>query len=130
MTLARRNDLPYNRAMLFLRALSVIGLVLVLVSGSVTMAAARHQARAVGEAVICTGYGIATISLDAEGNPTGPVVLCPDCVPALAALTGDVTPGVQVPARLVPLRFASIEVSATLLPAPRHFRSRAPPASA
>jgi len=115
--------------MQFLRTLSLVGLVLVLVTGSVTMASARHQARAVGETVICTGYGLATIALDADGNPTGPVILCPDCMPALAALTETPPPGAQRPTRLTPMRFASIEAPSPTLPAPSHFLSRAPPAA-
>ncbi len=113
--------------MRFLRALSLTFLVLVLAAGSVTMASARHQARAVGETVICTGYGIATISLDAEGNPTGPLILCPDCVPALAALTDAVTPGPQAPSRLTPLRFARRDISAVVPVTPVHHQPRAPP---
>lgn len=72
-----------------MRMRSLFGLVLAVVLGmsSVTMAVARGHAAAPGtEMVICTGYGLVTVTLDAEGNPTGPVHPCPDCVMGLAAL--------------------------------------------
>lgn len=72
-----------------IRLRSIAGLLLALVLGltSGTMAVARGHAAAPGEAmVICTGYGLVTVTLDADGNPTGPVLPCPDCVAALAAL--------------------------------------------
>lgn len=71
------------------RSLSGVLLALVLAITSVTMAVARgHAAAAAGgtEMVICTGYGLVKVTLDAEGNPTGPVHPCPDCVAAGAAL--------------------------------------------
>lgn len=68
--------------------LFLFGLCLALVAGSVTMAVARGQSAALtgaGTFVICTGYGVTTITLDSDGNPVGPVYLCPDCLAGLAA---------------------------------------------
>lgn len=113
--------------MRFLRTLSLIGLVLVLVSGSVTMAVARHQPRAVGEVELCTGYGPATITLDAQGNPVGPRILCPDCTPALAALTEAAPPLSAAPGTLTPLRFAPRVITAQRAAPATPFHSRAPP---
>lgn len=53
---------------------------------SVTMAVARGHAPAVGQVVICSGYGIVTIAVDADGNPTEAVQPCPDCVAGQSAL--------------------------------------------
>lgn len=47
-------------------------------------ALARGQSAATGELVICTGTGLITVHLDAEGNPTVPAHFCPDCTKALA----------------------------------------------
>lgn len=113
--------------MRYLRALSLFGLVLVLVSGSVTMALARHQPRAVGETVICTSYGLATLALDADGKPTSPRVLCPDCTPALAALTDAPPPLGAAPGTLTPLRFAARVILAPRAAPATPFHSRAPP---
>ena len=52
---------------------------------SLTMAVARGQTRVAGEIVICSGYGMTTISVDAAGHPTGPVHLCPDMVLGMMA---------------------------------------------
>ncbi len=56
---------------------------LLLAATSLTMATARGQTRIAGEIVICTGYGLSTISVDENGNPTGPIHVCPDMVLAL-----------------------------------------------
>jgi len=79
-------------------------LALIVALTSVTMAQARHHPRAMGTVELCTGVGMVAVSVDAQGNPVGPMVPCPDCTPALAALPGP-GPKVTGPAmRLVPLR--------------------------
>lgn len=60
-------------------------LVLVLAASSVTMAVARGQTRVAGEIVICSGYGLTTIRVDATGSPVGTVHICPDMALALFA---------------------------------------------
>lgn len=94
-----------------LRSFSALLLILALAAGSVSMAVARgHAAAAAGGStiVICSGYGVMTITLDADGNPTGPILPCPDCLsglalavlPGQAALSGFDAPfhGLIVPA--------------------------------
>ena len=49
------------------------------------MAVARGQTRVAGEIVLCTGYGISTVTVDANGEPTGPIHICPDMVLGLMA---------------------------------------------
>ncbi|MDP1667939.1 hypothetical protein [Phaeovulum sp.] len=56
---------------------------LVLGASSVTMAIARGQTRAAGEVVICSGYGLTTIHLDAAGNLVESVLICPDMALAM-----------------------------------------------
>jgi hypothetical protein len=115
------------------RSLSGVLLALVLAITSVTMAVARgHAAAAVGgtEMVICTGYGLVKVTLDAEGNPTGPVHPCPDCVAAGAAL-------VPQPA-LAPAPAGPAARQARVRPAPRRglgralrpYHARGPPVTA
>jgi hypothetical protein len=50
--------------------------------------AARGQAAAAGEIVICSGGAAVTVPVDADGNPTGPPHWCPDCVLMLFAAAG------------------------------------------
>lgn len=64
-------------------------LALVLGASSVTMAVARGQTQAAGEVVICSGYGLTTITVDAAGNPAGTVHICPDMALALIAAHFD-----------------------------------------
>jgi len=66
---------------------------LVLALGSVIMAPARVQAAGQGQMVICAGAGTAILTLDAQGNPVGPVHLCPDCLTGFAVAGLPVTPG-------------------------------------
>ena len=62
-----------------------LALALVLAASSVTMAVARGQTRVAGEVVICSGYGLTTISVDAAGRPVDSVHICPDMVLAMFA---------------------------------------------
>lgn len=111
-----------------LRLLNLISLVLVLVTGSVAMASARHQMRGAGEVVICTGYGLTTITVDAQGNRIpGQVILCPDCVPGLAALTDTAVALPETPGTLTPVAYARIDLPMPTPAAPAHSQSRAPP---
>jgi len=70
--------------------------------------AARGQAAAAGEIVICAGGAAVTLHVDAEGNPTGPPHWCPDCVLTLmaAVAAGSVMP--EPPTGPVVLRRASV----------------------
>lgn len=113
--------------MRFLRSLSLVWLVLVLVTGSVIMAMARHQARAVDQMVICTGYGIVTVSVDEDGNPTGPILPCPDSTPALAALSDTANPAPVAPGRLISFVFRLSDLSIVALGSPTFRNARAPP---
>ncbi len=47
--------------------------------------AARGQAQAVGSIVLCTGTGPVVVTVDADGQPTGHVATCPDCVMSILA---------------------------------------------
>lgn len=67
-------------------------LALVIAATSLTMAVARGQVSTGDSIVICSGYGAVTITLDAQGNPVGPVHICPDCVLGAMAFV-DANPG-------------------------------------
>lgn len=67
------------------RSYLTIIMALVLGASSVTMAVARGQTRVAGEVVICSGYGLTTITVDADGNPSGTVHICPDMALAMFA---------------------------------------------
>ena len=90
--------------MFAMRVLALIVMLPALVAGSITMAVARSQPQAVGHVWLCTGTGVIALSVDAQGNPTGPEWPCPECTLTLAALdTGPVrAPGAAV--RLAPVQ--------------------------
>jgi hypothetical protein len=50
---------------------------------SQSLATARGHAAVAGEIVLCSGEGLVTITVDAQGNPTGPAHYCPDCALSL-----------------------------------------------
>ena len=70
-----------------LRLLPMLTLILAFCAGTGVMSVARAQAAAAQgqDIVICSGYGVVTITVDADGNPISPVHPCPDCVAGLAA---------------------------------------------
>ncbi len=43
------------------------------------MAVARGQTQVAGTMVLCTGTGPLAVAVDADGQPTGPTHVCPDC---------------------------------------------------
>lgn len=61
---------------------------------SVTMAAARGQMMRGDAVVICSGYGVVTILVDARGEPVGTVHPCPDCT--LHHVLADLVPAPMV----------------------------------
>lgn len=62
-----------------LSRLTSLSLVLIVALTSGAMAVARGQTHAAGVIVICSGAGIQTVAVDAEGNPVGAGHICPDC---------------------------------------------------
>ncbi|KPP90417.1 MAG: Protein of unknown function (DUF2946) [Rhodobacteraceae bacterium HLUCCA08] len=66
---------------------------LVAITGQQLAAARGHVGQQV---VLCTGGGLVTITLDANGNPTGPAHFCPDGVSNFVA-TATLTPRVDPP---------------------------------
>lgn len=113
--------------MRMLRAISIVLLGLAVMASSVTMVQARHQARAVGEMVICSGLGMVTIHVDADGNPTGPMLPCPECVVAIAGLPETAPVAPHAPLTLTALRYASLAHPAPQTGRIVHIQPRAPP---
>lgn len=64
--------------------LSVL-LALVIAVAAVHVGAIRGQAKAAGSIVLCTGTGPVSVAVDADGQPVGPVHVCPDCAMSLLA---------------------------------------------
>ncbi len=85
-------------------------LVLVLALSSITMAVARGQVAVGGRIVICSGYGVISVALDASGNPVGPLHPCPEC---LAGYATAIFPQTDLPA--YPLTASSRLAQAVLL---------------
>jgi len=72
---------------------------------SVTMAAARGHVMQGNAVVICSGYGVVTILVDAKGEPVGTVHPCPDCTLHLVLAGAPPAPMSLRPAtRAEPLR--------------------------
>ena len=101
----------------------------ILAATSLTMAVARGQTRVAGEIVICTGYGLTTVSVDENGDPVGPVHLCPDMVLGMMAALDEAPPVLMRPEGMVvhleAPEPASLSAQSALIP-----RARGPPLSA
>lgn len=93
---------------------------LVLTGQQISMAKASGPG--VMQAVICSGGGLITVTLDADGNPTGPAHVCPDAMLAFV-------PGVALPTpapRRITIRAAQATAHATTM-APAALRLLPPP---
>ncbi len=66
--------------MIALTRLFGLTLALLIAVTSQQMAMARGMTKdAAGQVILCTGQGPTVVTLDAQGNPTGPLHICPDC---------------------------------------------------
>lgn len=102
-----------------------MALILALTSGG--MAVARGQTMAAGTMVLCTGSGPLVVPVDADGQPTGPAHVCPDCALSLIdAPSATGTTAVRI------LRATSASFSHVVKPAhgtaTRAAQARGPPA--
>jgi hypothetical protein len=91
--------------------------------------AARGQAMAVGEIVLCANGMAVTLPVDADGQPTGVPHWCPDC--ALTLLTGlPAAPALPVsPNGTSAALRAAPQAQATGAPLPPVPPARGPPAA-
>ena len=112
-----------------MRSVLSAAMAVILAVTSLTMAVARGETRMGTEIVICTGYGITTVTVDEEGNPTGPVHLCPDMVLGMMAALDTPPPVFTRPEgrveRIEPVE--PVQLRGTQVPQPR---ARDPPAVA
>lgn len=118
----------YARRMNRHRSLFALLLSLVLALTGGTMATARGQMALGSPMVICSGYGVVTILVDAQGEPIGTVHPCPDCTlhAAFALPAEPLVPG-RPNTRAVVLAAPSVSLVADWRPqAPQ---ARGPPAA-
>lgn len=80
--------------------LTPFALALVLAFGSVGFARSHQASAGIDQYVICTGYGLVTISVDENGNRVAEGVPCPDSIKLSAALP-DLIPAVAFERLLV-----------------------------
>ena len=109
-----------------LRSLATSVMVLLLVLSSVQVGYARAQATPVGSMVLCIGQSTVTVAVDSQGQPTGPVHLCPDCVMGLVATLPLGTPAAPCDQRFTVPVFASEDARAIGV-LPSDVRVRGPP---
>lgn len=79
-----------------LKSILVTTMALVLVLTSMATAMGQMRAAAVGEMVLCTGYGHRVVQIDAEGQPVEARTTCPDCLLTAAIPQAAATPDVRV----------------------------------
>jgi len=110
-----------------MRALAILFLALTVALSGVTMASARHQARAADLLTLCTGIGLVVLAVDEQGNPVGPMLPCPECTPPLLAVDGGAS-ALPAPAlRLTATAHALRASPAPVAEAPGFHWSRGPP---
>ncbi|MGP6088258.1 hypothetical protein [Antarctobacter jejuensis] len=88
----------------------VLMAVMLAVTGLSAAAARGQQADAVGSMVICHGLTVATVLIDAEGNPVEARHICPDGAQALFADAGVSATGAVVSLTWRPILWGRIQV--------------------
>jgi hypothetical protein len=66
-----------------LRPILAIFFALTLALTGQAMAVARGASGPTGELILCTGAGAVAVQVDENGQPVGPVHICPDCALSL-----------------------------------------------
>ncbi|MEM9249005.1 MAG: hypothetical protein AAGB05_09945 [Pseudomonadota bacterium] len=84
--------MTYRRAMV--RLVIPLALALLVTVSSVGWGVALGRVPPAGSVTLCTGHGVVTIFVDADGMPVERVVLCPDC-----AIAAPVPGPLAIPAR-------------------------------
>lgn len=108
------------------RVLTALFLSLTLALSGVTLARAHGAAPGLHQVVICSGAGTVTLTLDADGNPAGPPLPCPDCIAGLAAALPEQP--AAAPDRLQPAeRLLLPAATPRTATAPHVRRARGPP---
>jgi len=92
-----------------------LALAAVFALAGMTWTMSRGQAPAADVTVICSGVGVVAVMLDADGNPTGGLHPCPDCVAGCVAVPVGVTSIA---------RGAEVSRTTVILPADRHAETR------
>jgi len=110
-----------------LRPFLALSLALIIALTSGAMAVARGQTSAAGAIVLCTGTGPLSVQVDADGQPIGPLHICPDCALGLFDTASSTPPTLATPA-LTCARIPAITLAtATAFLLPHRPRARAPP---
>jgi hypothetical protein len=107
----------------FIAALAILATLLT--GGAV--GAARGQAMAVGEIVLCANGMAVTVPVDADGQPTGVPHWCPDCVLTLFTGLPAVPPLPAAPGGLSAAPRAAAEAQAVHAPPAPVPPARGPP---
>lgn len=111
-----------------LARITAFTLALIVAITSQQLAVARGTAMtAAGEVVLCTGQGIVTVAVDDQGNPIGPVHICPDCALSLMAAVAAPLAG-STPVFHMQVLSQAAEPAFEIRPVHSHAKARAPPA--
>lgn len=103
--------------------------VLVLALALVTMSVARGQAVAVGTGMFCSGQGMVLRAVDAQGQPTQALHVCPDCLAGFGPVLLPVPASAPQVPRHSRLDLPPHLISAPATPAPQP-QARGPPQAA
>ena len=93
-------------------------LILTLIAGSVQMAPMRGQMAGVSQIEVCSGSGVALVTLDARGTPVDAAHSCPDCIASVTAGLLPETGGALLPRAAVPMAhpWAQVPSPAGIIP--------------
>jgi len=74
-----------------MRLLSFMLALLIAVTSQQMAVARAVTTDAAGQFILCTGQGVVTVTLDANGGPVAPAHICPDCALNILDVAADFT---------------------------------------
>jgi len=110
-----------------MRSAFALILALTVALASVGFVQARHMAAGAQTMVICTGYGLVQITMDADGNPVERTLPCPDCVVVPLAMVPETARFALPVPTFVHARWALRDTLHTAAAAGHWHSARAPP---
>lgn len=115
--------------MIALTRLLGLSLALLIAVTSQQMAMARGMTKdAAGQVILCTGQGPTVVTLNAQGNPIGPVHICPDCALTFADCLADISVGTAPLVHIQTLPQTPVR-TLQIAPIPTTAYARGPPVS-
>ena len=110
-----------------LRPISALMLALTMVISTIGFGIAHGQPQVTGQMPLCTGHGIVTVEIDADGQPVERIGICPDFAASILDLQIAAPIVAEAPPTRTTLAGLPVQRVLRLAEKPRNHPARAPP---